>query len=569
MQNYLQSSLTRTPKQSLPSLSTATMGQRSRRDHAPLKRRPKAKSKIIRSSRFNNCRPLTNYEKSKHDLEITHGRSYVDIGRPTQEKISTQLNDSTAGAVQSINAVAFQQRSPHPRTSSECVNGKMTLSDNPSDPKYEDSHLISSYDECSPDQAMVSLPEPDCHTLRNPVVYYGLGEAHDINSNGEAACSPASNFVFSPFFEYPQGDSSALSSFPTAGNCFPIHDHDLRHPYWQSRTMAEFSEACMSEPSLSGVQHQQQQKLVTQSQAFLTCEQFSADTPRSWDTAPTFASWPAGEVCDEFNTSWAPTSHDGLLESESGDAEMPTDPVPELDYDSTSCRSLTPDSNAGLAICSSGDGGLSEYLRGETDELMNGKSTSTKLSSRSPNWEAERKLACPFVKRFPVEHHRCAKYTLRRIQDVKQHLLRQHCGPEIYCPVCFDAFGTSRKRDDHIRLGNCRRRENPRESHRFRLSDDQRKALRDCRIRGSSENDRWMELWDMTFPGTERPLSPYAENGQTELISSLRRYCDPKVVGKHVNKFLPESYRSDSLPELTSAMRDAILDLLNSFEVAS
>ncbi|KAI1186637.1 hypothetical protein F5B17DRAFT_454187 [Nemania serpens] len=244
--------------------------------------------------------------------------------------------------------------------------------------------------------------------------------------------------------------------------------------------------------------------------------------------------------------------------------------VPELDYDSTgSPYCLTPDSNARLAICSSGNGGLPEDLRGETDEHMDGESTGAKLSSRSRNREAEQRFTCPFVKRFPVKHEKCAKYTLSRIQDVKQHILRQHCGPENYCPVCFAVFGSSRKRDEHIRLGKCTRQEKPRKVHRFHLEDDQRKALKDCRLRGSSEEDRWMELWEMTFPGTERPPSPYIESGQTELVSSLRRYCKPEVVAEHVRKILPEPCRVDSLQELTSIMQHAIHDLLDSFEATS
>lgn len=44
-------------------------------------------------------------------------------------------------------------------------------------------------------------------------------------------------------------------------------------------------------------------------------------------------------------------------------------------------------------------------------------------------------LACPFYKRNQVRHSNCLHFRLKRIKDVKQHLLRKHKQP-YYCPIC-------------------------------------------------------------------------------------------------------------------------------------
>ncbi|KAI1125332.1 hypothetical protein F5Y10DRAFT_284394 [Nemania abortiva] len=134
----------------------------------------------------------------------------------------------------------------------------------------------------------------------------------------------------------------------------------------------------------------------------------------------------------------------------------------------------------------------------------------------------KKSLACPFYKRDPQRHQECGKYTLRRIKDVKQHIYRLHCKPELYCSRCYVDFKWSSERDHHIREGRCPLKEMP--NIDGIITENQRKELKDCGSRGLSKEQHWMELWNIIFPGACPPRSPHIEDGQIELLSSLRSY---------------------------------------------
>ncbi|KAI0864272.1 hypothetical protein F4860DRAFT_437467 [Xylaria cubensis] len=181
------------------------------------------------------------------------------------------------------------------------------------------------------------------------------------------------------------------------------------------------------------------------------------------------------------------------------------------------------------------------------DECEGGEDTNLTNCGRQPRDNGGgRLLACPFHKKDPQQHQDCGKYTLRRIKDVKQHIYRLHCKPELYCSRCFASFKCSNERDNHIREGGCILQEVP--NHDGIISDNQRKELKECKSRGTSKQQQWMELWDVIFPGVKRPRSPYIESGQAELLSSLRTYWDSnadeiiaKSNGKHNQEFLASS----------------------------
>ncbi|KAI8632652.1 hypothetical protein F5Y19DRAFT_326093 [Xylariaceae sp. FL1651] len=146
-------------------------------------------------------------------------------------------------------------------------------------------------------------------------------------------------------------------------------------------------------------------------------------------------------------------------------------------------------------------------------------------NSRRPSRDnGGKSLACPFHKMDPHRYNECGRYTLRRIKDVKQHIYRLHCKPELYCSRCYQNFKSSSERDLHIRDGGCTLKEAP--NHDGIISEHQKKELKDCGSRGTSKEQQWMEVWDVIFPNMNRPRSSYVDNGQAELLCSLRSYWD-------------------------------------------
>lgn len=135
----------------------------------------------------------------------------------------------------------------------------------------------------------------------------------------------------------------------------------------------------------------------------------------------------------------------------------------------------------------------------------------------------EQPFACPFYKWDPKRHQDCDRYTLRRIKDVKQHIYRLHCKPELYCSRCFETFKCSNDRDYHVREGRCALKSM---SNFDGITEAQKKLLKDCGTRGTKKTQQWMEIWEVIFPGVQHPRSPYLEDGRTELMSSMRTFWE-------------------------------------------
>ncbi|KAH9238566.1 hypothetical protein K456DRAFT_1178837 [Colletotrichum gloeosporioides 23] len=97
--------------------------------------------------------------------------------------------------------------------------------------------------------------------------------------------------------------------------------------------------------------------------------------------------------------------------------------------------------------------------------------------------ETGRKLACPFFKHDRVRHFDCLPFTLKRVKDVKQHILRKH-------PA------------------------------------EQNSALSDNLKNPSSETAKWFAIWDVLFPHQRRPNSPFIENEVEEAIMMVKEFWD-------------------------------------------
>ena len=131
-------------------------------------------------------------------------------------------------------------------------------------------------------------------------------------------------------------------------------------------------------------------------------------------------------------------------------------------------------------------------------------------------------FACPFYK-YDLETYRdCRRHQLKRVKDVKQHLMRRH--RQIHCIRCYQVFGSQSLLESHLRSGDdpCEVRPNPPPGF---VSSEQWDQLRgQYTSRGKPVEQQWMDVWDILFPTVPRPRSPYEGDFMGECLSQLRNF---------------------------------------------
>ncbi|KAH6975069.1 hypothetical protein BKA56DRAFT_82828 [Ilyonectria sp. MPI-CAGE-AT-0026] len=158
-------------------------------------------------------------------------------------------------------------------------------------------------------------------------------------------------------------------------------------------------------------------------------------------------------------------------------------------------------------------------------------------------------LACPFWKRNPGQHRACFSKTLRRIRDVKQHLTRKHT-PEFYCECCcatFDNEDSHRRHVTHVSGEVC--------VHDPTvvldgISHQQHRRLSKKSDFKLTDQEQWFSVWDILFPGSQRPDSAYLDFGLSEETSSFREYCfqyGPATLDQALADEIPEVERRQHL----------------------
>lgn len=183
--------------------------------------------------------------------------------------------------------------------------------------------------------------------------------------------------------------------------------------------------------------------------------------------------------------------------------------------------------------------------------------------SSPPRW------ACPFWKYDPPRNVACSSYTLKRVQDVKQHLLRRHLPRRPYCPICLREFATSNQRDSHIIERKCRAADSP--THRGAagsvtyISPDKEDKLR-ARMSGP-DTENWYRIWDILFDDAEKPTSPHQGNIIEEVADVLRVFW-----GQHHQEIVSDvisglgrsevSVVQEHLPRLMSTALGRLIDRL-------
>lgn len=174
-------------------------------------------------------------------------------------------------------------------------------------------------------------------------------------------------------------------------------------------------------------------------------------------------------------------------------------------------------------------------------------------------------LACPFQRLDAHKYHRCSKYILRRIKDVKQHIYRCHMQPEYYCALCFNVFESALERDEHIRRAGCNKRPVP---WFHGVSDEQRRRLGQKASSTLSVEAQWFEIWGLLFPEQKRPESVWVGSPFEEAVFALRSVW--KNAGTRILEDVLGSSESDGFqPALLDRVVNSLFDCLEAESASS
>lgn len=139
------------------------------------------------------------------------------------------------------------------------------------------------------------------------------------------------------------------------------------------------------------------------------------------------------------------------------------------------------------------------------------------LPSRSSSKrQATRTFACPFYLHDRLRHSDCLNISLKRLSDVRQHLLERAHNQVVHCPACGTTFAgrtaeARRERDAHVQAATCEPSPSPFDYPG--ITEDQERRIREIarhsRTTQFTEVQRWFMIWDFLFPGEQRPDSPF------------------------------------------------------------
>ncbi|KAL6251025.1 hypothetical protein RBB50_001233 [Rhinocladiella similis] len=186
-------------------------------------------------------------------------------------------------------------------------------------------------------------------------------------------------------------------------------------------------------------------------------------------------------------------------------------------------------------------------------EAVRKKSCSAKAEQRYRLW-----FACPFSKKNPNRHRSCYRNRLTKISYVKQHLSRHHCYP-IYCTNCMATFDSQEIRDAHARSHSCEERP---VIQWEAVTETQKRQLRQRMSRKISEIDQWYTIFEILFPGSPRPRTPFVDSELSEELSSFRDFATSQGPAIMVNSLIERGFainRPSQDDELT-AFNETILE---------
>ncbi|KAI1079384.1 hypothetical protein F5B20DRAFT_177009 [Whalleya microplaca] len=197
--------------------------------------------------------------------------------------------------------------------------------------------------------------------------------------------------------------------------------------------------------------------------------------------------------------------------------------------------------------------------RPPVDDDDDSNQESSRLSNKIPpnSSPAIKTLACPFYKRAPAEHQSCARVVLTKISYVKQHLIRRHSAP-IYCPRCYETFGSNGELDDHYRKAiPC---DIQHEKIVTGLSAAQREHLSRRSDQSLTDEGKWFEVWRTIFPNEPHPTSIFVDLDLPEEVNWLRDYMVTEIPGR-LQPIIPEQPE-----EVTERISDMLLGMITDWK---
>ncbi|KAH7127488.1 hypothetical protein EDB81DRAFT_809383 [Dactylonectria macrodidyma] len=169
--------------------------------------------------------------------------------------------------------------------------------------------------------------------------------------------------------------------------------------------------------------------------------------------------------------------------------------------------------------------------KGKKRALAAGKNTMQGSSDESPQSDVAKKrrrtnqrgrvLACPFWKKDQHRFSRCYSHDLKEVKHVKQHLYRVHRSP-FRCNRCQQTFNNEALLAAHQRSTEvCTVREVVQGDE---ISVEQKILLSKRGLAGSTQEEQWYLVWDIVFPGCDRPSSPYLDADLSEDLCEFREF---------------------------------------------
>ncbi|KAH6977436.1 hypothetical protein BKA56DRAFT_69112 [Ilyonectria sp. MPI-CAGE-AT-0026] len=173
----------------------------------------------------------------------------------------------------------------------------------------------------------------------------------------------------------------------------------------------------------------------------------------------------------------------------------------------------------------------------------------SKRTTSSRETKPQPRFACPYWKRNSGKHRGCFSKTLRRIRDVKQHLARKHT-PEFYCECCFATFEDEESHRGHVTHTTGEVCVHDPSVVLDGITHQQHRRLSRKSDWKVSEQEQWFSVWDILFPGAQRPGSAYLDSKLCEEISGFREYCfqhGPATLDQALSGGVPEIERRQQL----------------------
>jgi hypothetical protein len=199
-----------------------------------------------------------------------------------------------------------------------------------------------------------------------------------------------------------------------------------------------------------------------------------------------------------------------------------------------------------------------KYIQDEEDSTAEDGSHPLRPKRRKAvqSEKPQKSLACPYWKKDMSKHSNCCKFQLSRVRDVKLHLQRKHT-PKEYCQRCQKTFADDHSLQAHITIGKCSRRD-PTELNG--ISHGQSFQLRKKSQKNASAEEQWFAIWDILFPGHQKPSTVYVDTDLGEIMRQFREHCEiqgPTMIAELVESD-PEWLGFNTIEEQRRILRRSI-----------